>query len=149
MRTIRAFTDRDNAGAPGVAIINEVAAQRIWPNEDPIGKRSQVNDPEWLEIVGICGGNRHFGLEAAPRPEVYAPYLRKPWPFMSIVARGVRGNSGLADAMQEAVWAVDRDQPVANLSTMEQLLSRSMTARRFNMLLGVFAAVALILAGVG
>jgi predicted permease len=146
----RDFSDHDDAAAPGVAIINLLAARQIWPGEDPIGKRFQLDDPEWFEVVGIVGDIRHFGLDTESKPEIYLPYLKKPWPFMSIVARGRNGEAGLAGVMREAVWAVDKDQPVSSLDTIENLLSRSLTGRRFNLLLlGAFAGIAITLAAIG
>ena len=146
----RDFTDRDTAEAPGVVILNDVAARRFWPGEEAIGKRLKFDEPNWLEVVAVVGDIKHFGLDRQPRPEMYVPYQQRPWPFMAVVARGRHGVAGLAEALSEAVWSVDKNQPVAGITSMDDLLSRSVTARRFNMtLLGIFGAVALLLAAVG
>jgi putative ABC transport system permease protein len=146
----RAFTERDDAEAAGVAIINDTAARRYWPDEEPVGKRLQVEGEEWLEVVGVVGDVKHLGQDSKSRPEVYVPYLKKPWPFMTIVARGPQNVAALGETLREAVLAVDRDQPVYSVSTVEQLVSRSVARRRSNMLLlGIFAAVAMVIAAVG
>jgi putative ABC transport system permease protein len=147
----RAFTEQDNGDAPPTAIINETAARRYWPNEDPLGKRLRIEsgDP-WMEIVGVVGNVKHVGLDSQSKAELYVPYLKDPWPFMTVVVRSASNPKSLADAMRNEVWAVDKDLPVPDIKTMDELLSGSVARRRFNtMLLGIFAAVALVLAAVG
>ena len=146
----RAFTERDNAEATGTVIINESAARRDWPDEDPIGKRLQIEGDEWFEIVGVVGDVKHLGQASKARAEVYVSYLKRPWPFMTIVARSPQNAAALGETLREAVLAVDRDQPIYNVSTVEQLVSRSVARRRSNMLLlGIFAIVAMVIAAVG
>ncbi|MFY9609354.1 MAG: ABC transporter permease [Blastocatellia bacterium] len=147
----RSFTEADNSDAPPVAVINETMAQRYWPGEDPLGQRMRIEDDDpWMEIVGVVGTVKHFGLDSKSRPEFYVPYPNDPWPFMTAVIRSTSNPTSLADAMRNAVWAIDKDLPVPDIKTMEQLLSGSVAGRQFNMLLlGTFAAVALVLASVG
>ncbi len=146
----RAFTERDNAEAAGSVIINETAARRDWPDEDPIGKRLQLEGDEWFEIVGVVGDVKHLGQASKARAEVYVSYLKRPWPFMTIVARSLQNATALGETLREAVLAVDHDQPVYSISTVEQLVSRSVIRRRSNMLLlGIFAVVAMVIAAVG
>ncbi|HTG16619.1 MAG TPA: ABC transporter permease, partial [Blastocatellia bacterium] len=147
----RAFTEQDNGDAPATAIINETAARRYWPNEDPLGKRLRIeSDDPWMEIVGVVGNVKHVGLDSQSKAELYLPYLKDPWPFMTVVVRSASNPKSLADAMRNEVWAVDKDLPVPDIKTMDELLSGSVARRRFNtMLLGIFAAVALVLAAVG
>ena len=147
----RAFTEQDNSDSPPTAIINETAAKRYWPNEEPIGKRLRIQsgDP-WMEVVGVVGNVKHLGLDTQSKAELYVPYLKDPWPFMTIVVRSASNPKSLADAMRNEVWAIDKDLPVPEIKTMDELLSGSIARRRFNMLLlGIFAAVALVLAAVG
>jgi putative ABC transport system permease protein len=147
----RSFTEADNSDAPPVAVINETMAQRYWPGEDPLGQRMRIEDDDpWMEIVGVVGAVKHFGLDSKSRPEFYVPYLNDPWPFMTAVIRSTSNPSSLADAMRREVWAIDKDLPVPEIKSMDQLLSGSVAGRQFNMLLlGIFAGVALVLAAVG
>ena len=148
----RDFTERAMGDSSGVVIINETMARRYWPDEDPLGKRLRVDTEgtPWMEIVGVVGDVKHFGLDSQPKAEIYVPYSRDPWPFMTLVVRSTTEPSGLSTAMRNEVWAVDRDLPVPDIKTMDQLLSGSVSRPRFNtLLLGIFAAVALVLSAVG
>jgi putative ABC transport system permease protein len=147
----RAFTEADNGPSPGVTIINETMARRYWPDDSALGKRLRIEDGEpWMEIVGVVEDVKHFGLDSQSRAEFYVPYQKDPWPFMTIVVHSVSDPKGIADLMRSEVWAVDKDLPVPDIKSMDQLLANSVARRRFNMLLlSVFAAVALVLAAVG
>jgi putative ABC transport system permease protein len=141
-----------------VFIVNETFAQRYFPNEDALGKRIRLSirasadkpDAEG-EIVGIVGDVKHQTLDKESGPETYLPYLNMGESYMTLVARTSAGDpSALTSALRGAVQQVDKDQPVFDILTMNQILARSVATRRFNMLLlGIFAGVALILAGVG
>ena len=156
----RAFSRHDTEDAPGVVIINETMAARFFPGEDPIGKRLDLsgNPRDWREIVGVVGDVRNYGVDADVKPEVYVPFLSKARPSylanvvsaMTIVVRSANAPSALAAAFREQVQALDKDQPVSEVKTMEWYLAESMAQRRFNMLLlGAFAGLALVLAAVG
>lgn len=155
----RAFNSYDTDGAPGVVIINETMAARFFQNEDPVGKRVGLSgDPtDWREIVGVVGDVRNYGVDVPVKPESYVPYLQNAPGYLSGVASAmtiaVRSGSdptALATALLEQVQAIDKDQPVSDIKTMEWYLSASMAQRRFNMLLlGGFASLALVLAAVG
>ncbi len=147
----RAFTERDDAEAPRVVVINEAMARWQWPGEDPIGRRIAVGDPSgMMEIVGIVGDVRHFGLESAPRPEVYISCLQDPWPFMALVVRAQVDPLSLTGAVRDQVLAVDPEQAVYAVSTFERVIEQSTRQRRFTtLLLGIFTGVALLLALVG
>lgn len=147
----RHFTEGDTPEAPGVIIINEALARRFWPNEDPLGHRMKLEGEEgWRLIVGVVRDVKHWGLDQAAEPEMYVPYLQRPWRFMILVVRTVSDPVNLAGAVREQVWAVDKDQPVAEMKTMEQLLEESVSQPHFStFLLGVFAALGVILAAVG
>jgi putative ABC transport system permease protein len=150
----RTFTWADNQDSLPVAIISKMAAELYWPNEDPIGKRVSIYDgdergPVWRQVVGVVGDIRHDGLKERVRPGIYVPVLQSPTFIMVLAVRTRMEPSSLSTAIRRAVMAVDKDQPVF-LRTMEQAISESMSDRRFQMtLLGVFGAVALLLAAMG
>ena len=158
LRKGRAFNDRDNASAPGVVIINETLARQFFPNEDPIGKRIGLSGPtDWREIVGVTGDVRNYGLDEEVKPESYIPYLQSAPGYlagvasrMALIARTGSQPAGFAAAMTNQVQALDKNQPVTYVKTMESYLAESLAQRRFNMLLlGVFATLALVLAAIG
>ncbi|CAN5347645.1 ABC transporter permease [soil metagenome] len=148
----REFGDRDTATAPGVSLVNETFARRYFPNEDPLGKRikRRGDDNDWTTIVGVVGDVRQLGLDAEPRAEMFFSYQQSPVPFMNIVIRTATDPATLAAAVRQEVWAVNPNQPVANVSTMNELLANSAARTRFNtLLLSLFALTALTLASVG
>ncbi|HKP86340.1 MAG TPA: ABC transporter permease [Blastocatellia bacterium] len=150
----RDFTEADSEQSAPVAIISESMAARYFPGEDPIGKRikrgSAVANYNWPTIVGVAADVKHSALEKQSRPHLYFPYLQSPFGYMVIVARTSTNPESLATAASKAVWAVDKDQPVSNVKTMDHYLSEAVASRRFYMtLLGVFASVAMVLAAVG
>jgi len=155
----RAFSRYDTEAAPGVVIINETMAARYFAGEDPIGRRLDLSgDPKDLrEVVGVVGDVRNYGVDAEVKPEVYVPFLQSAPGYLSsvvsaltIVVRSAIEPTALAAALREQVQALDKDQPVSEIRTMEWYLGDSMAQRRFNMLLlGAFAGLALVLAAVG
>ena len=148
------FTDRDTAEQPGVAIVNETAAQRYWPGVDPLGKRIKRGRPEsknpWLTVIGIVSGSRQLSLKEGSQPEIYVPYLQNPGLTFTLVARTASDPRSLTGALRKEVLSADREIPAVNLKLMEELISNSVAKERFYvLLLAVFAALALILAAVG
>jgi predicted permease len=139
---------------PNELNINQAGARRFWPGEDAIGKRVKFGlgasqDP-WRTVVGVVGDVHHLGLDIAPRPEVYRPYIANPLGAPVFAVRAGGNLETLIPAIRERLRAMDSEIPMFNVSTMEQLLSRSLQARRLSvMLLIVFAAIALLLAGIG
>ncbi|SPF52693.1 conserved membrane hypothetical protein [Candidatus Sulfopaludibacter sp. SbA4] len=145
----------------GVGVINRAMAERYWPNQDPIGKTIETPrtvrvataagfdirfQPEQFQIVGIVGDVRHLSLVADPRPEMFLPYAQMATSEVTFVLRGVVAPR----EARSAIWAVDRDQPLAAVRTMDQLISDDVAPGRFVLLLlGVFAGVALALAAAG
>ncbi len=154
LRSGRDFTEQDNENAPPVVIINETLAQRYFTGENPIGKRLLFGHPTQfaLTIVGVASDVKRYGLEAEVRPEFYQPYLQNA-SFLGHIKLVVRTASDPLDwaaAVRQQVWAIDADQPVYSVMTMEQRLAEAVAPRRFQMLLfGIFAAVALVMAAVG
>jgi predicted permease len=153
----RQFGREDRADTPSVAVINETMARRFWPGEDPLGKRitpgaAGSTDPDdWITVVGIARDVRQFELEAEPKPQMYLSYEQAAFfePGDLVVSTEVEPLS-LAGAVRQAVWSVDRDQPVSDIRTMQDVLSTSLARQRFStLLLALFAAVALALAAVG
>jgi putative ABC transport system permease protein len=153
----RDFTRRDLPDTPPVAIANSAFARKFWADGNAIGKRISfsANNPKWYEIVGIAGNVKHRGLDIADSPELYIPAFQPPFadgnvPAMYVAVRTVNEPSLAAGAMRNEVAAIDRDQPVSSLMTMAQRISDSVAPRRFNMfILGLFAALALVLAAIG
>jgi putative ABC transport system permease protein len=133
-------------------VINESMVNTFWPNEDPIGKR--INMP-WgrlltAEIIGIVDDVRLAGLETAPRATLYWAHEQFPYSFMTLVIRTAGDPMSLASAVKTEVLSMDRDQPIANIRTMDDVVSESVARPRFNStLLLIFAVVALALASVG
>lgn len=146
----RTFTEADNSGSPAVLMINAAAAKEFFPNENPLGKRINIRGDDYQEIVGVVGDVRLHSLSQAPRPEVYAPYAQDPWPSMTLLVRTEIDPARLGPNVEEAVRSVNKNEAVANLAPMQLMVEKSIASRRFNlMLVGLFAAVALILAVVG
>jgi putative ABC transport system permease protein len=147
----REFSAGDDAQAPVVYIINRTMAQTFWPNENPVGKRIRMDPVEkWKEIVGVVGDVRQRDLGEPPKPMMYAPYAQDPWPFMDIAVRTSQEPQSVTSDVQRAVQATDKDEPVYNIRTMEEIVSRSVASRRFTLvLLGLFATLALFLTAVG
>jgi putative ABC transport system permease protein len=150
----REFTERDREGAPTVVLVNETAARRYWPAQNPVGSRLSFTtgrtQPNWLEIVGVVRDVRHDGLDSPAKPTIYLPFLQSAQAFMVTVVRTDIHPAGLASAVREAIAAVDKDQPVMMTRTMTDIFSDSVAQRRFNTALIVaFGALALLLAMVG
>ncbi len=150
----RFFAESDNIDAPGVAIINDALAKKYWPNEDALGKRITLDDPrknpKWLTIVGIVRSIRHRGLDLDPQPEYYLPLAQGAERGMVLTMRSNEDPRSLASAVRREIQSIDPDQPIANVRTLEAVTADSIAPRRMSMvLLGAFAGIALLLAGVG
>ena len=140
----------DDDNAPKVAVINETAARRFWPDEDPVGKRFSLGDEDWIEVVGVAGDVRHYGLETEPRAETYLPYRQAPFPLMTFVLRTEQAPLALSSAARQEIFAVVSDLPVDKIRTMEQFVAASVSQPRFHsLLLAIFAGSAILLAAVG
>jgi predicted permease len=150
----RTFSRSDRSDSAPVLVINQAAARRYWPGEEPVGKRVafQLEGP-WHEIVGVVGDTRHQGLEAAADPATYAPLRQKSWhwlTWMTVLVRSDGDPLALAEAVRNEVWALDPNLPVLETRTIESLYRESLARRRFNTLvLSLFAGFALLLGLVG
>ena len=151
----RAFSAHDNAGAVPVAIINESLARVLWPqypnSQDPIGQHILVgNDIQPKEIIGIAADVHQTGKDTDPMAEVYLPCAQKPPSSAMLVVRTKGDPLSFANAVRSQILAVDRDQPVSEISTMEDVIDASEGQLRLMMrLLGIFAGAATFLAMIG
>ena len=169
LREGRAFTEQDTEKSQPVALINETVAKRFFSDEDPVGKTIWMGPPESLlppeaqtpenrfirrTVVGVVADVKGSSLEQSGRAEVYVPYhqyRREGWTNgLMLAVRSSNGSEKLLNGIREQVTALDADQPITNVATMEERFSKSLAQARFSMLLlGLFAGVALLLAGVG
>jgi predicted permease len=150
----RTFRDSDTDKSAAVVVINENAARRFFPNDDPIGRRVKQGWPEsptpWREIVGVVGDVKEDGLDSELVSEIYVPESQETWNQMFVVIRTVTDPVSLLPAARKTVRDLDKDLPVFSARTMDKLLYDSIASRRFSMiLLGLFAALAFLLAAVG
>ena len=147
----RDFADRDDQQSPLVAVVNETFARREFPGEDPIGKRfTTPQTPAPLTIVGVVADAKHYTPTEPAAPQLYVAHYQVPLIFSSLVARTRGPALSVANDVRKAIWSVDKDQPVWSISALEDIVARTEGQWRFlALLLGVFAGVALLLAGVG
>jgi len=157
IRAGRDFTPEDREGQPLVAIVNEELVKELFPHENPIGARFDwartIGPHGWMTIAGVVADVKYFGLNQPADPAVYTPYVQSDerWRrFMTLALRTPGPSSGLAEVVKKQVWSMDSNLPVSNVRTMDELTEESLVADKFNLfLLGLFAALALILAAVG
>ena len=151
----RDFTVADmQPGAPPVAVINETMAARYWPNEDPLGRRITLGLPRpdnpWITIVGIAEDVPHRAVGSKPEPDWYTSRLLAPQRHRYLFVRSAMPAAELTAAIRRKVAAIDPYQPLTSVKTMEQVIGTTTAPRRLNaLLLGVFAAIALLLATLG
>jgi putative ABC transport system permease protein len=148
----RAFTDHDTLDAPRVAIVSQAMARRYWPGENAIGKTVGFGRNTRVEIVGIVGDVRQRDPERAAEPLLYIPYQQdaEPWNFIAFALRTDVDPAALGAAARDAVFAVDPQQPVSRIRTLDEIADAALAPRRFNtILLGIFSALALVLAAIG
>jgi len=150
----RAFSETDTASSPPVILLNQEAARRIFPNQNPLGQRVTFGVPTaqsvWMTIAGIVADVRDLTLDAQAGMEVYQPYQQSTLPYMNLVVRTASEPASLAATVRAEFHALNKDLPVFQARPMETVLAASIAQQRFDMLmLSLFAAVALALAGVG
>ncbi len=150
LRSGRVFTEQDRAGAPQVALINEAAVRRYFPDGEAIGENLLIGDDQGWQVVGIVGDVPQSGLDQETRPEFYIPAAQAPRGRMTIAMRTSADPLALTGAIRAGVNAMDPNLPISEFTTVEEILSESVAQPRFyTMLLTLFAAVALILAAIG
>jgi predicted permease len=147
------FSERDTANMPYVMVVNETFARRNFPGEDAVGKRVNLGDPAqapWRTIVGVVKDVRHQSLDAEPYPQMYTPLGQSPRRSMSVVVRAGGDPKNAIPLVRSELAALDRDLPLYNVRTMQEVLSESVARQRFSMLLvAIFAFLGLALASVG
>jgi putative ABC transport system permease protein len=157
LRAGREFTPLDREGQPLVAIVNEEMVREFFPHEDPIGVRirwaGDTGLPRWMTVIGVVGDVKHSGLNQPTDPAVYTPFSQsdEAWRrFMTLAIRARDASPGLVEEVKRQIWSLDAQIPVGDVHAMDELIAVSLAQQRFNMLLlGLFAALALILAAVG
>ena len=149
----RVLSDRDDATAAPVAILSQATARYFWPGQDPIGKhfRGPCGDEKtWCQVVGVVGDIKQHHLEQASRMAVYVPFSQDPWNFFSVVVRTQVEPASAASAVQAAIRSIDPDEPIYNVRSMRDVEADSLSPQRLQIaLIGLFAALALILACMG
>jgi predicted permease len=151
----RQFDEHDVATSPQVVIVDEEMVSRYWAGQDPIGKRitfDNLSDStiQWITVVGVVGHTMHEGLDGKRRVQLYFPMAQSSVPFGNIAARGTGDPLTLMPSMKAALHEIDPDLPIANVSTMEQLIDGTTGQRRFAMyLLSGFSILAATLASIG
>jgi putative ABC transport system permease protein len=149
LRAGRLFNDGDTQGAPSVALLSETLARRLFPNEDPLGKRLSLAGSS-TTVIGVVSDIRYTGLDGEIEQAVYLSYRQLPRSGMALILHSAVEPSSLAPPLRGAVREIDPGLAVNEVMTMNERLSNSVAARRFHlMLLGGFAALALLLAGIG
>jgi putative ABC transport system permease protein len=150
----REFTDADKDGAPQVVVINETMAKRRFPGGDPIGQRINLGEAgakeTSYEVVGVVGDVKYTGLTDTPHDQLYFSHLQQSLGGLIVLVRTVGDPAAMKPSVRKQVFAVDFEQPVRELQTMEETLSETLAQQRFNiLLLGIFAGLALALTAVG
>ena len=150
----RPLNAQDTENSPLAALINETMAKELWPGENPLGKRIKfagTDTPKpWREVVGVVSDVSQYGLDKKAPKQIYLPVSQFPASFMSLVVYTSSDPKALITPVRSQVYAIDKEQAVFSVATMEQLMSDSISLRRFFMLLlTVFAALALALASIG
>ncbi|MGA7930884.1 MAG: ABC transporter permease, partial [Candidatus Sulfotelmatobacter sp.] len=149
----RSFSESDLGSSLNVAAVNDALARTVFPGQDPIGKQLTHFGPDnlTLQIIGVVGNVRHVGLDADPHSEIYQLLGQAQWPSMFVAIRSASSDAtSVTSAAQNVVWSVNKDIPLANVRTMQELVANSVERRKFSMfLLSIFAVVAMLLAAIG
>jgi predicted permease len=148
----RLFVDQDLEATPSVAVINEAAARTYWPNQDPVGKRVRlrVDKPDWTTIVGVIADARTESLADAGTPQIYLDIYQRRAKDLAFFLRGQVDPAAISAQARTQIQAVDPELPVFRAETLDDVLSSSLSVRRFSMqMVALFAGTALLLAGLG
>ena len=134
-----------------VAVINDTFARREWPNDDPVGKHfTTPNTQGPVTVIGVVGDTKHYTATEPAVPQLYVAHYQVPLIFCSLVARTAGPPESVTNDIRKAIWSVDKDQPVWTVRSLESQVEGTQGQSRFlALLLGIFALVALLLAGVG
>jgi predicted permease len=151
----REFERGDATINPRAVVVNEAMARREWPGENPIGQRITFgpgpdDQPEWLDVVGVVGNVRQYGVDQEPVPITYQPHTAAATQPLTIMVRAAGDPASVAGAVRAALQGVDSALPITRMRPLDEVIGASLTQRRFNMtLLAVFAGIALVLAIAG
>jgi putative ABC transport system permease protein len=152
----REFAETDNEKGAPVVIINAKLTRQFFPNGDAVGKRLMIGhldpakQPQWLTIVGVLGDTKMYGLANPARLEVYLPFHQSARSDMNLLVRSRVDPTAMTATIRSEIAAIDKDQPIFAIATMQELISASVTGRRFTLiLLGLFSGLALVLAAIG
>jgi len=152
----RLFVDQDLETTPLIAVVNQAAARAYWPNQDPVGTRVHLLGrlgrarPDWTTIVGVIGDARTESLADAGIPQMYLDIYQRPFKFLAFYVRGPVDPAVVSAQVRTQIQSVDPDLPVFGAATLDEVLSSSLSVRRFSMdMVALFAATALLLAGLG
>jgi len=148
----REFASTDRAGTPAVAIVDEALARKHWPNQSAINKRINADGQpgDWATVVGVVGHVHNAGPQSEGEPQLYLAHAQHTERTLSIVARTTAPMSSVAGPVRSAIRSIDGELPVAQLGSMDAIVFRAVSRQRFNtLLLGIFAATALVLATIG
>jgi len=148
----RDFAEADRAGSLPVAIVSQELARRAWPGQSAIGRRLRIYGPPdvWVTVVGVVGNAKQFTITEALAAQVYQPKAQAPGIFSSVAARTDGDPMTLEEPLRQAIWSVDKDQPVWKIRSMEYLVHRDVAPVQFTTRLVIaFALLALVLAVVG
>jgi putative ABC transport system permease protein len=157
LRSGRELTVDDREDHPLVAVVNEQFARQFFPDGNVLGAQidwaRRAGPHKWMTIVGVVGDVKHSGLNQPVDPAIYAPFAQsdEAWRrWTTLVVRTQQPTAGMVDAVKKQVWSLDHQIPVSEIESMEELMAQSVAQQRFNvLLLGAFASLALLLAGVG
>ena len=155
LRSGRFFNDQDVLGGPQVVVVDDEMVRRYWPNTDPVGKRiffgdAGTPDVDYYTVVGVIAHVKQEGLDAEDRVQLYFPHRQAAPGGMSLLVRTDVPPKSIVPQVRSAIQSIDKDQPISQVRTMEEMLAQSVGQRRLSMLLlGVFAGVALLLASIG
>ena len=151
LRGGREFAAADDAQSHKVVIVNETFARRFWPNQNPLGKHVLVGrGPEPSEVIGVGADIKNKGLAQDTQAQIYVPFPQLPWANMNLLVRTATSPESITSAVLAQISAVDADQPVNKIQTVDELIDSSRAQPRFTLLLlGIFSATALALALIG
>jgi predicted permease len=147
----RVFSRNDTDKSPQVALVNQSLSRRHWGTESPIGRRVSADSGKtWQTVVGVVGDVRHYGLDSEPADEMYMPFDQVPIREGSLLVRTTGDPHGAARLIEDEIHAIDPDQPIANVESLEEIRSESLASPRLTAsLLGMFALLALVITGAG
>lgn len=151
----RTFTDADSEKAPLVGMINAMLAKKYFGNEDPIGKRFMIGHPgkdklQWITIVGVVADTKLYGLAQPARLEIYLPFLQDKRNDMELLTKSAVDPTILTASIRNVIASIDKNQPITDIATMDELVSNDVSIRRITLiLLGMFSGLALLLAAIG